>query len=150
MNRLTNYPHSNASPSEPWIEDAERLPFRRLSYHPFYLVHVIKLVALDPALSLVGPYQRVFDVLASQPDYPGRWRRTKSLDRLVYVGIAAPVRGVAAQRVRDIGWQNDHRFRGAKTVRRLMNAPAISPGGERGRYFTELPGFAEWCTQRED
>ena len=26
---------------------------------------------------------------------------------------------------------------------------AVSPGEERGRYVTDLPGFAEWCTRQQ-
>jgi len=133
-------------------EDAAWSYFERLSYNPFYLVHIIKLVALDPELSFEEAYQRVFDVMAAQNDYPGRWRRMQPLDRLVYVAVAEAKPLYTAKQLKAFSARAGKKITAPgvqKSVRRLLDTHMISPGEERGRYVTELPGFAEWYKQHE-
>ena len=127
--------------------------FERLSYNPFYLANIIKLIALNPELSFDNAYQRVFEAMASQNDYAGRWRRMKPVDRLVYSVVADAKPLYSAQQLKTFSTQLGKTMSAPavqKSVRRLLHAHMISPTDERGRYVTEFPGFAEWCTQHQD
>ncbi len=132
-------------------EDAVWSHFQRLSHNPFYLVSIIKLVALDPGISLGKAYDRVFDGLARQSNYEGKWKRLKPLDRQVYLAIASAKSLYTADQLAEFSRQVGKNVTSTtvqKSVRRLLDAHMVSPGEERGRYVTELPGFAEWCVRQ--
>ena len=138
------------------IDEASLLEqFVRLGRIPFYVREAMKLMALEPELSLASAMERLLSAIAEQNDYRGLRSRMSILDQVVFLEVARnpEVGGLHGQRfLEELGRITDKPVsRGyvGRRLQRLVEQNLISVV-RRGSYQVEMPGFAEWLLREEE
>lgn len=137
------------------IDEASLLEqFLRLDRIPFYVRESMKLMALEPELSLADASERLLSAIAEQNDYQGLRSRMSVVDQAVFLEVVRnpEVGGLHGQRFLEelsrIAGKPVSRAYVARRLQRLVDQNLIS-SVRRGSYQVEMPGFAEWLLQRE-
>jgi len=128
--------------------------FIRLDRIPFYVREAMKLMALEPHLSLADAMERLLTAIAEQNDYRGIRSRMSALDRAVFLEVArnSEIGGLHSQsflkKLERILGNPVSRAHVGRRLQRLAEQNFISVV-RRGRYQVEMPGFAEWLLEQE-
>ena len=138
------------------IDEASLLEqFIRLGRIPFYVREAMKLMALEPELSLASAMERLLCAIAEQNDYRGLRSRMSILDQVVFLEVARnpEVGGLHGQRFLEelgrIAGKPVSRGYVGRRLQRLVEQNLISVV-RRGSYQVEMPGFAKWLFREEE
>ena len=125
------------------------MQFSRLDQNPFYVREALKIMALEPGLTLYAAIERVLMAVAEQNDYHGVWAKLRPLDRALFLAVVRNPggRGLHSQEHVDalselIGKRVSRTLIGRR-LQRLVEQNLVSKT-KRGSYQVEMPGFAEW------
>ena len=128
--------------------------YEKLDRNPYYVREALKLMALEPGLSISSAIERVLSAVADQNDYAGLWAKLNSLDRALFLAIAQNPGGGGLHSQESI----DHfsKATGKRVSRTLvgrrlqrLNKQSLISTTKRGSYQIEMPGFAEWVVRTQ-
>lgn len=129
--------------------------FIRLDRIPFYVREAMKLMALEPELSLAEAMERLLSAIAEQNDYAGLRSRMSQVDQAVFLEVARnpEVGGLHGQKfleqLSEITGKPVNRGYVGRRLQRLVEQKLISVV-RRGSYQVEMSGFAEWLLREND
>lgn len=122
--------------------------FKRVDRNPFYAREALKLMALDPSLSLQAAMDRLLTAVAEQNGYKEKWSKLSELDRALFLAIAENTEGLHGQEnLEALSKTTGKTVSGAlvgRRLKRLVEQNLISKT-KRSTYQVELPGFKEWA-----
>lgn len=128
--------------------------FKRVDRNPFYAREALKLMALEPSLTLPAAMDRLLTAIAEQNGYLGKWAALNALDRALFLAIAENPDTAGLHGKDSLATLSEATGKPVtaplvgRRLQRLVEQNLVSRT-KRSTYQIELPGFKEWAMRTQ-